>query len=73
MAIATSGSIALSTVHSVFGRGYAISGYLGVGRYTAAGYAVFPSSNFPFSAFWGTSPSDEWNCACNCNCGACGK
>lgn len=72
MAIATSGSIAMSTVHSVFGRGYSISGYRGVARYTSAGLGYFPSGSFPFSAFYGTSPNDEWNCACDCNCN-CGK
>lgn len=74
MAMPTSGAIAMSTVQSVFGRGYSISGYRSTGRYTSAGYAVFPAGTFPFSAFYGTSPTDEWNCACACDCAcACSK
>lgn len=72
MAIATSGSIAMSTVQSVFARGYSISGYRGTQYYTSAGLGTFPTGGFPFSAFYGTSPNNEWACACDCNCN-CGK
>ncbi len=68
MAMPTSGTISMSTVQSVFGRGYSISGYRGTGYYTAGGAGTFPGGTFPFSVFYGTSPNNEWACACDCNC-----
>jgi hypothetical protein len=74
MAVPSSGAVAFSTVNSVFGWGNSMSQYAGRTYYYGAypWTAVFPSSNFPMSAFYGTSNHDEWNCACDCNCN-CGK
>lgn len=73
MAVPTSGAVAFSTVHSEFAPyGWANnvgSSYYGKTYFTAAGAATFPSSSFPMSRFYGTSPDDEWNCNCNCQCG----
>lgn len=37
-----------------------------------SGGKVFPTSNLKITDFYGTSPVDEWNCACACEC-PCGK
>lgn len=29
----------------------------------------FPSTNLSLDLFYGASPYDEWNCACQCDCG----
>ena len=73
MAVPSSGAVAFSTVNSVFGWGNAMSGYAGQTYYYGPSQTgVFPTSNFPMSAFYGKSNHDEWNCACDCNCN-CGK
>ena len=72
MAVPTSGTLYFSTVNSVFGWGSAMSQYAGRTYYTSAGGNAFPTNNFSMSSFYGTSPHDEWNCACACDC-ACSK
>lgn len=79
MAVPSSGAVGFSTVNSVFGYGGAMSSYVGKLYYYNRGdgwgtqWGNFPGSNFPMSMFYGTSNHDEWNCACDCNCGACSK
>jgi hypothetical protein len=76
MAVPTSGTLALSTVNSVFGWGGAMSQYAGRNYYyfngSSTAVGTFPTSNFSMSRFYGTSSHDEWNCNCDCNCN-CGK
>lgn len=77
MAVPSSGAVGFSTVNSVHGWGIAMSNYVGRTYYWwdpnwGVRAANFPGSNFPMSAFYGTSNHDEWNCACDCNC-MCGK
>lgn len=73
MAVPSSGTLYFSTVNGVFGWGGAMSGYAGrIYFYGPSQSTTFPTSNFSMSRFYGTSPRDEWNCACDCNC-ACGK
>lgn len=82
MALPTSGSLGFSNVNAEFGWGSSGSNYYGQGHYKLVWNSqfglwqptsvTFPSSNFAMSNFYGTSPDDEWNCACNCDC-MCGK
>ncbi|MEH2517492.1 hypothetical protein V1279_003065 [Bradyrhizobium sp. AZCC 1610] len=82
MVLPTSGAVAFSSVNGEFGRGISGSNYYGVTYYKLVWNAqfgvwvpasgTFPSSSFAMSNFYGTSPDDEWNCACNCDC-MCGK
>ena len=74
MAVPTSGAVGYLAVQTEFGRGSSSTGYRGTTYYKSGvtGAQTFPSSNFASSLFYGTSPDDEWNCACdcaNCNCG----
>jgi hypothetical protein len=78
MAVPSSGAVGFSTVNSVFGYGSAMSQYVGKYYYWyepgwGVQWAQFPGSSFPMTLFYGKSNHDEWNCACDCNCGACGK
>ncbi len=73
MAVPSTGAVGFSTVNSVFGWGNQMSQYAGRTYYRAGGGGTFPTANFPMSSFYGTSGHDEWNCACACDCGACGK
>ncbi len=74
MAVPSSGQVSFSTVSSVFGWGHSGSNYAGRVAYRSSGAFTFPSNNFHMSAFYGTSPTNEWNCACASDCtGACGK
>ncbi|MGJ4953023.1 hypothetical protein [Bradyrhizobium sp. HKCCYLS20291] len=73
MAVPSSGPVAFSTVNGVFGWGNQMSQYAGRTYYYGPHQtAVFPTSNFPMSRFYGTSGHDEWNCATVCDC-VCGK
>ena len=54
----SSGAIDLNSVNTLFGRGHAMSNYAGTTYYTSSGGPfTFPSSNFAFSAFYGTGPT----------------
>lgn len=59
---------------------YPTYGQLNMGYYRNRWYsrsgvpsAQFPATNLSMNLFYGTSPLDEWNCACQCDCGGPGK
>jgi hypothetical protein len=73
MAVISSGTIGLNgQINGVFGRGASSANYRGTSFYVQSNPSplTFPSTNLSLQYFYGTAPTYEWNCACDCvgNC-----